>query len=58
MVATSREERRFSIVLLLVQKTDSGGTNLCSEECMWLLRPRFTLVIGYSPLSVRGEDFE
>jgi hypothetical protein len=31
---------------------------LCYEECVWILRPRLTLVIGHSPLSVRGEDGE
>jgi hypothetical protein len=59
VVATSREERRISIVLLFVQKANSGGTYLCSKECMmWILRPRLTLVIGHNPLGVRGEDVE
>jgi hypothetical protein len=58
VVATSRGKRRFSIVLLFVQKTNSRGTYLCSKECMWILRPILTLVIGHNPLGVRGEDVE
>jgi hypothetical protein len=58
VVATSREERRISIVLLFVQKANSGRTYLRSKECMWILRPRLTLVIGHNPLGVRGEDVE
>jgi hypothetical protein len=58
VVATSREKRRFFIVLFFVQKVNSGGTYLCSKECMWILRPRLTLVIGHNPLGVRGEDVE
>ena len=56
MITTSREDRRFSILLFFVQKANSMETYLCSEECMWILHPRFILVTGHSPLSVRGED--